>query len=67
MLSIPFSQLRVAKNLDQLGEWLRAGETVALLYRKRVVAHFIPAKPWPLPDEEDVLNKSVNGRVPGNG
>jgi hypothetical protein len=55
MRSITFSQLRVARCLDDLEAWLRAGETVELLYYKRVVAHFVPAIPWPFPDEEEAL------------
>jgi uncharacterized protein (DUF1684 family) len=55
MHSITFSQLRIAKCLDQLESWLRAGETVELLYYKRVVAHFVPTIPWPFTDEEEAL------------
>ena len=55
MHSITFSQLRVAKCLDQLEAWLKAGKTVELLYYKRVVAHFVPAIPWPFTDEEETL------------
>jgi hypothetical protein len=51
MHSISFSQLRIAKCLDQLEAWLNAGETVELRYYKRLVAHFIPAKSRPFPDE----------------
>ena len=61
MPSISFSQLRVAKHLDQLGAWLRAGETVAMLYRKRVVAHFIPTKPRQLPEQQDAPNAAKDG------
>jgi len=56
MHSITFSQLRIAKCLDQLEAWLRAGETVELLYDRRVVAHFVPAKPWPFTEEEEALD-----------
>jgi hypothetical protein len=51
MNSITFSQLRIAKYLDQLEAWLIAGETVELRYYKRIVAHFIPSRPWPFPEE----------------
>jgi len=56
MHSITFSQLRVSKCLDQLEAWLRAGETVELLHYRRVVAHFVPAKPWPFTEEEEALD-----------
>jgi antitoxin (DNA-binding transcriptional repressor) of toxin-antitoxin stability system len=52
MNSITFSQLRVARYLDQLGESLKAGETVALLRYGQVVAHFIPAKLQAASEEE---------------
>jgi antitoxin (DNA-binding transcriptional repressor) of toxin-antitoxin stability system len=52
MHSITFSQLRVAKSLDQLEAWLKAGEKVALLSYGNVVAHFIPAKPRPVSAEQ---------------
>ena len=56
MHSITFSQLRVARCLDLLEAWLRAGETVELLYYKRVVAHFVPAISWPFTDEEEAFD-----------
>ena len=56
MHSITFSQLRISNCLDQLEAWLRAGETVELLYRSRVVAHFVPRKPWPFTEEEEALS-----------
>jgi hypothetical protein len=49
MPSIPLSQLR---NTRQLMAWLKAGLTVELRDRKRVIADFIPVIPWPLPDED---------------
>jgi hypothetical protein len=55
MRSITFSQLRIARRLDQLEAWLRDGGSVELLYYKRVVAHFVPRKPWPFIEEEEAL------------
>ena len=52
MPSITFSQLR---NTRQLIAWLKAGETVELRERKRVVGRIIPVQPWPLDDEDDSL------------
>jgi antitoxin (DNA-binding transcriptional repressor) of toxin-antitoxin stability system len=52
---ITFGQLRIARCLDQLEAWLRAGETVELLRHKRVVAHFVPAIPRPFTEEEEAL------------
>jgi antitoxin (DNA-binding transcriptional repressor) of toxin-antitoxin stability system len=49
MRSITLSQLR---NTRQLMAWLKAGETIELRERKRVIAHIIPVIPWPLLDEE---------------
>ena len=49
MPSIPLSQLR---NTRQLKAWLKAGVTVELRDRKRVIADFIPVIPWPFPDED---------------
>ena len=49
MPSITLSQLR---NTRQLMAWLKAGLTVELRDRKRVIADFIPVIPWPLPDED---------------
>jgi antitoxin (DNA-binding transcriptional repressor) of toxin-antitoxin stability system len=31
---------------------LKAGETIELRERKRVIAHIIPVRPWPFPDED---------------
>jgi len=45
MHTITFTQLRIARCIRQLEKWLEAGETVELLYRKRVIAHFIPSAP----------------------
>jgi hypothetical protein len=42
MRSMTFTQLRIVWCLRQLEQWLEAGEQVELLYRKRVIAHFIP-------------------------
>jgi antitoxin (DNA-binding transcriptional repressor) of toxin-antitoxin stability system len=50
MRSITLSQLR---NTRQLFAWLKAGETIELRERKRVIAHIIPVSPWPLLDEEN--------------
>jgi len=49
MRSITLSQLR---NTRQLMAWLKAGETIELRERKRVIAHIIRVIPWPLLDEE---------------
>jgi antitoxin (DNA-binding transcriptional repressor) of toxin-antitoxin stability system len=48
MRSITLSQLR---NTGQLIAWLRAGETIELRERRRVIGHIIPVSPWPLPNE----------------
>jgi hypothetical protein len=64
MHSITFSQLRVARCLDQLEAWLRAGETVELVYYKRVIAHFVPAIPSPFADEEEALNAGKKRNLP---
>jgi len=49
MRSITLSQLR---NTRQLVAWLKAGETIELRYRKRVIAHIIPVVPWPFPEKD---------------
>jgi antitoxin (DNA-binding transcriptional repressor) of toxin-antitoxin stability system len=49
MPSITLSQLR---NIRQLLALLKAGETIELRERKRVIAHIIPVVPWPFPDED---------------
>jgi antitoxin (DNA-binding transcriptional repressor) of toxin-antitoxin stability system len=49
MPSITLSQLR---NTRQLMAWLKAGLTVELRERKRVIAQIIPVRPWPFPDED---------------
>ena len=48
MPSITLSQLRNTRLLLAL---LKAGETIEIRERKRVIADFIPAIPWPFPDE----------------
>ena len=58
MLSISLSQLR---NTRQLMAWLKAGETIELRERKRVIGHIIPVIPWPLLDE-DVVPKAEGKR-----
>jgi hypothetical protein len=40
------------RNTRQLMAWLKAGVTVELRDRKRVIADFIPVIPWPFPDED---------------
>jgi antitoxin (DNA-binding transcriptional repressor) of toxin-antitoxin stability system len=49
MPSITISQLR---NTRQLIAWLKAGETIELRERKRVIGHIIPVSPWPLLDDD---------------
>jgi antitoxin (DNA-binding transcriptional repressor) of toxin-antitoxin stability system len=49
MPSITLSQLRNSRLLMAL---LKAGETIELRERKRVIAHIIPVRPWPFPDED---------------
>ena len=49
MPSITLSQLRNTRLLLAL---LKAGETIELRERKRVIAHIIPVIPWPFPDED---------------
>jgi antitoxin (DNA-binding transcriptional repressor) of toxin-antitoxin stability system len=49
MPSITLSQLRNTRLLLAL---LKAGETFELRERKRVIADFIPVRPWPFPDED---------------
>ncbi len=49
MRSITLSQLR---NPKVWLPWLKAGETIELRERKRVIAHIIPVVPWPFPDED---------------
>jgi hypothetical protein len=49
MPSITLSQLR---NTRLIWALLKAGETIELCERKRVIAHIIPARPWPFPDED---------------
>jgi antitoxin (DNA-binding transcriptional repressor) of toxin-antitoxin stability system len=49
MPSITLSQLR---NTRLIWALLKAGETIELCERKRVIAHIIPAHPWPFPDED---------------
>jgi antitoxin (DNA-binding transcriptional repressor) of toxin-antitoxin stability system len=49
MPSITLSQLRNTRLLMAL---LKAGETIEIRERKRVIADFIPAVPWPFPDED---------------
>ena len=51
MPSITLSQLR---NTRQLIAWLKAGDTIELRERKRVIGHITPVIPWPLLDEEDM-------------
>jgi hypothetical protein len=41
--------------------WLKAGETIELRERKRVIGHIIPVIPWPLLDE-DVVPKAEGKR-----
>jgi antitoxin (DNA-binding transcriptional repressor) of toxin-antitoxin stability system len=48
MPSITLSQLRNTRLLIAL---LKAGEPIELRERKRVIAHIIPVRPWPLPDD----------------
>jgi antitoxin (DNA-binding transcriptional repressor) of toxin-antitoxin stability system len=54
MPSVTLSQLRNTKQLIAL---LKAGETIEIRDRKRVIADFIPARPWPFPDDVDLLKK----------
>jgi antitoxin (DNA-binding transcriptional repressor) of toxin-antitoxin stability system len=54
MPSITLSQLRNTRLLLAL---LKAGETIELLERKRVIAHIIPVRPWSFPDEDDEPKK----------
>jgi len=49
MQSITLSQLR---NTRLIWDLLKAGETIELRERKRVIAHIIPVRPWPFPDED---------------
>ena len=49
MPSITLSQLR---NTRLIWDLLKAGETIELRERKRVIAHIIPVRPWPFPDED---------------
>lgn len=49
MPSITLSQLRNTRLLLAL---LKAGETIELRERKRVIADIIPVRPWPFPDED---------------
>jgi antitoxin (DNA-binding transcriptional repressor) of toxin-antitoxin stability system len=49
MPSITLSQLR---NTRLIWDLLKAGETIELRERKRVIADFIPVRPWPFPDED---------------
>ena len=49
MHSITLSQLRYARLWLP---WLKAGETIELRERKRVIAHIIPVVPWPFPEED---------------
>jgi len=53
MPSITLSQLRDTRLILAL---LKAGETIELRYRGRVIADIIPARPWPFPDE-DIMPK----------
>ena len=54
MPSITLSQLRNTRLLIAL---LKAGETIELRERKRVIAHIIPVRPWPFPDDVDLLKR----------
>jgi antitoxin (DNA-binding transcriptional repressor) of toxin-antitoxin stability system len=49
MPSMTLSQLR---NTRQVLAWLKAGETIELRYRDRVIGHIVPVSPWPLPEED---------------
>ena len=49
MQSITLSQLRDTRLIWAL---LKAGESFELRERKRVIAHIIPVRPWPFPDED---------------
>jgi len=49
MPSITLSQLR---NTRLLLDLLKAGETIELRERKRVIAYITPVQPWPFPDED---------------
>jgi len=53
MPSITLSQLR---NTHLIWDLLKAGETIELRERKRVIAHIIPVRPWPFPDD-DIMPK----------
>jgi hypothetical protein len=39
---MPFMTLSQLRNTRQLMEWLKAGETIELRYRKRVIGRIIP-------------------------
>jgi len=54
MPSIALSQLR---NTHLIWDLLKAGETIELRERKRVIAHIIPVRPWPFPDDEEIPEK----------
>jgi hypothetical protein len=54
MPSITLSQLR---NTRLIWALLKAGETIELRERKRVIADFIPIRPWPFPDDEEIPEK----------
>jgi antitoxin (DNA-binding transcriptional repressor) of toxin-antitoxin stability system len=40
------------RNTRLIWALLKAGETIELCERKRVIAHIIPVRPWPFPDED---------------
>jgi len=44
---------------------MKAGETIELRERKRVIGHIIPVIPWPLPDEGGPLS-AENKEWPAN-
>jgi antitoxin (DNA-binding transcriptional repressor) of toxin-antitoxin stability system len=48
---MPSVNIRQLRNTRRLKAWLRAGETIELRERDRIIARIVPAKQEPLPVE----------------